>query len=75
MFSQDELTKSLNRLATWEETMSHARAACEAWKNESAKITKKLEEALREKESALAKVSQLQKELDTLNMETMHRSR
>lgn len=72
---KDELTKSLARLATWEENMSHARAACEAWKNESVKISKKLEEALRDKENALAKVSHLQKELDTLTMESMHRSR
>ncbi len=55
--------------------MSHARAACEAWKNESVKISKKLEEALRDKETALAKVSHLQKELDTLTIESMHRSR
>jgi len=55
------------RLSSWEESIQQARTACEAWKKETALATKKMEQAIKEKENATAKASQLQKELDGLN--------
>ena len=53
-----------SRLASWEESIQQARTACEAWKKETALATKKMEQAIKEKEQAAAKANQLQKELD-----------
>jgi hypothetical protein len=54
------------RLASWEESIQQARTACEAWKKETALATKKMEQAIKEKDSVSAKANQLQKELDGL---------
>jgi hypothetical protein len=56
-----------SRLASWEESIQQARTACEAWKKETALATKKMEQAIKEKEQAAAKANQLQKELDGAN--------
>eukprot|EP00095_Tigriopus_kingsejongensis_P011436 maker-scaffold222_size251774-snap-gene-0.25 protein:Tk11436 transcript:maker-scaffold222_size251774-snap-gene-0.25-mRNA-1 annotation:"ring finger protein unkempt-like protein" len=63
---REELQESRTRLASWDEGILQARNACEAWKKESAIATKKAELANRERESALQKAVQFQKELETL---------
>ncbi len=55
------------RLSSWEESIQQARTACEAWKKETALATKKMEQAIKDKEAATAKANQLQTELDGLN--------
>ena len=56
-----------SRLASWEESIQQARTACEAWKKETALATKKMEQAIKEKEQATAKANQLQQELEGMN--------
>ncbi|XP_059098725.1 putative E3 ubiquitin-protein ligase UNKL isoform X2 [Tigriopus californicus] len=64
---REELQETRNRLASWDEGILQARNACEAWKKESAIATKKAELAQRDRESALQKAVQFQKEVETLN--------
>lgn len=47
--------------------MGQARTACEAWKKEAALANKKAEMAIKEKEVALAKVNNLQKEMEQMS--------
>ena len=41
--------------------------ACEVWKNEATIAARKAESAVREKEAAMLKLAQMQKEIDTLS--------
>lgn len=63
---REELNQTRNRLSSWDEGMQQARAACDAWKKETVISSKKVEMALKEKDSAMAKVVQLQKEVESL---------
>jgi DNA repair exonuclease SbcCD ATPase subunit len=63
---KEELHGLRNRLGAWDEGLNHARAACDAWQKETALAAKKAEMALKEKEAAIAKVGQLQKEMEDL---------
>ena len=64
---KDELLANRARMATWEEGLQQARGACEVWKKEAAISNKKAELAMKEKESAMLKLAQMQKELDSLS--------
>ena len=47
--------------------MQQARNACEVWKKEATLANKKAELAIKEKEAAMLKLAQMQKEIDTLS--------
>lgn len=64
---KDELLANRARMASWEEGLQQARSACEAWKKEAAIASKKAELAMKEKEAALLKLAQMQKEIDNLS--------
>lgn len=64
---KDELIQNRARMASWEEGLIQARNACEAWKKEAAIANKKAEFAIKEKEAALLKLAQMQKEIDSLS--------
>ncbi len=63
---KEEVLGLRNRLGAWDEGLNHARAACDAWQKETALAAKKADLALKEKEAAMAKVAQLQKEMEDL---------
>ena len=54
-------------MATWEEGLQQARGACEVWKKEATIANKKAELAIKEKDAALHKLAQMQKEIDNLS--------
>ena len=60
---REELQAARSKLHSWEESMSQARTACDAWKKEAALANKKAEIANKEKDVAIAKCSSLQKEV------------
>jgi len=64
---KDELLQSRARMATWEEGLQQARGACEVWKKEATIANKKAELAIKEKDAALHKLAQMQKEIDNLS--------
>jgi len=64
---KDELLQTRARMATWEEGLQQTRGACEVWKKEAAIANKKAELAIKEKEAALLKLAQMQKEIDNLS--------
>lgn len=64
---KDELLANRARMASWEEGLQQARNACEVWKKEAAIANKKAELAMKEKENALLKLAQMQKEIDNLS--------
>jgi hypothetical protein len=64
---KDELLQTRARMANWEEGLQQTRGACEVWKKEAAIANKKAELALKEKEAALLKLAQMQKEVDNLS--------
>ena len=61
---REELGAARSKLHSWEESMSQARTACDAWKKEAALANKKAEIANKEKEVAIAKCTSLQKEVN-----------
>jgi len=64
---KDELLQSRARMATWEEGLQQARNACEVWKKEATIANKKAELAMKEKDQAMLKLAQMQKEIDNLS--------
>jgi len=64
---REELQAARAKLHSWEESMGQARTACDAWKKEAALANKKAEIAIKEKEVAMVKAVQLQKELEQLS--------
>lgn len=54
-------------MATWEEGLQQARNACEVWKKEATIANKKAELAMKEKDQAMLKLAQMQKEIDNLS--------
>ena len=64
---KEELLANRQRMATWEESLQRAQKACEVWKNEATIAARKAELAVREKEAAMLKLAQMQKEIDTLS--------
>ena len=60
---REELGAARAKLHSWEESMGQARTACDAWKKEAAIANKKVEMAIKEREVALNKAVQLQKEV------------
>ena len=64
---KEELLANRQRMASWEEALQRAQKACEMWKNEATMAARKAESAVREKEAAMLKLAQMQKEIDTLS--------
>ena len=64
---KEELVANRQRMASWEHELQRAQKACEMWKNEAGLAARKAESAVREKEAAMLKLAQMQKEIDTLN--------
>ena len=64
---KEELLANRQRMANWEESLQRAQKACEVWKNEATIAARKAELAVREKEAAMLKLAQMQKEIDTLS--------
>ena len=54
-------------MATWGEDLQRTQGACEVWKKEATLANKKAELALKQKDEALLKLAQMQKEIDNLS--------
>ena len=54
-------------MATWGEDLQRTQGASEAWKKEALLANKKAELALKQKDEALLKLAQMQKEIDNLS--------
>ena len=64
---KEELLANRQRMASWEEALQRALKEREMWKNEATMAARKAESAVREKEAAMLKLAQMQKEIDTLS--------
>ena len=64
---KDELLQTRARMATWGEDLQRTQGACEVWKKEATLANKKAELALKQKDEALLKLAQMQKEIDNLS--------
>ena len=64
---KDELIQNRARMTSFEESIQQARSACEVYKREAAIANRKVELAYKEKEQAMLKLAQMQKELDNLS--------
>ena len=64
---KEELAGARTVLANWEDGFFQARNACEAWKKEAAMAKQKADVAMKEKESAMAKAAQMQRELEVMS--------
>ncbi|KAJ9578701.1 hypothetical protein L9F63_005063, partial [Diploptera punctata] len=62
----EELASSRSKLASWDERISQARTACEAWKREADDSSRKAKIAEQQRDEALSQAKALQKEVDLL---------
>jgi len=64
---KDELIQNRARLTSFEENIQQARNACEVYKREANLANRKADLAYKEKDAAMLKLAQMQKELDSLS--------
>merc|ERR1712072_899422 len=64
---KDELIQNRARLTSFEENIQQARNACEVYKREATLASRKADLAYKEKDAAMLKLAQMQKELDSLS--------
>jgi hypothetical protein len=64
---KDELIQNRARLTSFEENIQQARNACEVYKREATLANRKADLAYKEKDAAMLKLAQMQKELDSLS--------
>jgi len=64
---KDELIQNRARLTSFEENIQQARTACEVYKREATLANRKADLAYKEKDAAMLKLAQMQKELDSLS--------
>nr|CAD7198051.1 unnamed protein product [Timema douglasi] len=62
----EELASSRSKLASWDERITQARTACEAWQREAEETSKKANIAEQQRDEALSQAKALQKEVDLL---------
>merc|ERR1712077_60598 len=62
---KDELIQNRARLTSFEENIQQARNACEVYKREANLANRKADLAYKEKDAAMLKLAQMQKELDS----------